>query len=780
MSTLSALPVELTDTGLMFHPVTAANFVALTLSPEYVDNYRYVHAGTVKYTGAWVAGAVSPAAMRNIPSHIQALSPLVYTLTTQAIGSVGSVGQIRAAHVLGISSLPSVAGKSYWSMAANGNAGSGSLLGAVTFTGGDFSGTDMFGVATNARYGGYARTANHRTSNLGSWSVGCWVKNTAWATTIEGVMGEFSQSGTPVWELTMLGNGSVRLTAGQIPVGYTQNQISVSVPIDTTKQWHHFVVTIDAHAMVGNEDYGTINLYVDGILVIQETLRGALSSQGPLSALVFGSTPNLIASGTKTMTIREGFYVPSLLSGEQVSKTFAYKLSHNKGVGAENQLWSASYVSTSGDIQEPITNDWLMDKSDTNAVYVNFRQFEATDRVSLKLLDMSTRQLRVLVPKSYDSGWLSSVPTFPFNHGLQDVPSSVSLLLESSPGSFTTLDNSFYLAWNSTQFTGSVTALNGLSISPTRRMRIIAVHAAHPVNIEQQLAGIAQPGLMSAGDQHISGNKWWAGNLLPETDNLYDLGSLTNRWKSVHVGPGSLVVHGDPGFDAWAFKNQAGVFKLENQTTNESAFEVGADGKMVAHGISGPGTIPVGAVIATFPHMTGAYVCANLPQAGGDALGFVLCQGTLVERTIGSGQTIANGQVVPLINDDAFLAGSTVSTGAQVGANSKTISVSATMPTHTHDLGDNGAAAISPGYGGNQLYFGGRFLSIPSSYMSNFTYEVTGSYSGRVGYAVSNTFGTCLYGKTEGMTASAPTISSTGSNDVRPKYISAVYIMRVK
>ncbi|MBI2600974.1 hypothetical protein HYW42_03395 [Candidatus Daviesbacteria bacterium] len=36
-----------------------------------------------------------------------------------------------------------------------------------------------------------------------------------------------------------------------------------------------------------------------------------------------------------------------------------------------------------------------------------------------------------------------------------------------------------------------------------------------------------------------------AGNIGPNVDNSYDLGSTSNRWRTLHVGPGSVVVHND-------------------------------------------------------------------------------------------------------------------------------------------------------------------------------------------------------------------------------------------
>ena len=41
------------------------------------------------------------------------------------------------------------------------------------------------------------------------------------------------------------------------------------------------------------------------------------------------------------------------------------------------------------------------------------------------------------------------------------------------------------------------------------------------------------------------------GNIIPQQDNTWDLGSTTLRWKTLHVGPGSVVVHNDTTNTAW-------------------------------------------------------------------------------------------------------------------------------------------------------------------------------------------------------------------------------------
>ncbi|MBI2620950.1 hypothetical protein HYW61_01860, partial [candidate division WWE3 bacterium] len=47
------------------------------------------------------------------------------------------------------------------------------------------------------------------------------------------------------------------------------------------------------------------------------------------------------------------------------------------------------------------------------------------------------------------------------------------------------------------------------------------------------------------GTANIAGALTTTGNIVPNTDNTYDLGTTSLRWKTLHVGPASLVVHND-------------------------------------------------------------------------------------------------------------------------------------------------------------------------------------------------------------------------------------------
>lgn len=201
-------------------------------------------------------------------------------------------------------------------------------------------------------------------------------------------------------------------------------------------------------------------------------------------------------------------------------------------------------------------------------------------------------------------------------------------------------------------------------------------------------------------------------------------------------------------------------------------------------------SIPLGGVIATFPNLTGAYQCAATTIA--DAEGFVLCNG----QTISDAQCPMNGVVVPNINDDVFLMGSTTA-GTAGGANTLnlehthplSVSGSVTMPAHTHTLNNYGGAKgrEASGYSGGvdiwmdrhgPAYSGGDDYLITN--VNNILSASGGSYPFTMG----------LTGRTDAITATAPSVgfTSTGTSgnglsptqDIRPKYISAVYLMRVK
>lgn len=238
----------------------------------------------------------------------------------------------------------------------------------------------------------------------------------------------------------------------------------------------------------------------------------------------------------------------------------------------------------------------------------------------------------------------------------------------------------------------------------------------------------------------------------------------------------------------------------------------------------GPGVLPLGAVVATFPSLTGAYACAATTAA--DANGFVQCAG----QTIADVTSPMNGAVIPNLNNNAFIMGNLTS-GTAGGANTKTLN-SSELPSHSHTinhghsntfaLSGSGTAASGThthtiahvhqaGYRSSSVY---RMQSSRASSTLSFTTGAAGvvqnvsqffDLSGSI-VAYGEVFGgtDALYtaGATDdsGNAASSGTPSATvtltgavtshtGSSgstgdgfafDMRPSYITARYVMRVK
>jgi hypothetical protein len=190
----------------------------------------------------------------------------------------------------------------------------------------------------------------------------------------------------------------------------------------------------------------------------------------------------------------------------------------------------------------------------------------------------------------------------------------------------------------------------------------------------------------------------------------------------------------------------------------------------------GPGSIPVGSVIATFPNLTGAYECAATTIA--DANGFVKCNG----QKLADALSPMNGDVIPNINNSVFLMGSTTA-GSIGGANTinfahtHSLSVTASFPDHNHNLSSSHAGAT--------VHISTNFIWMDAA---GPVYTLNSRYNPPGGGVVApvGTNGAGLYGRTENSN-STPTITSTGTSgvnltttDIRPKYISAVYLMRVR
>lgn len=115
---------------------------------------------------------------------------------------------------------------------------------------------------------------------------------------------------------------------------------------------------------------------------------------------------------------------------------------------------------------------------------------------------------------------------------------------------------------------------------------------------------------------------------------------------------------------------------------------------------SGCGIVPLGAVLATFPNLTGAYVCTATTTP--DINGYVLCQG----QTIVTNDDGITG-VIPPIHNSVFLMGNTVAGTAAEGSNSRTLTTTE-LPAHDHNMNHTHGIFISDNQNGyhNHTYSG--------------------------------------------------------------------------
>ena len=198
---------------------------------------------------------------------------------------------------------------------------------------------------------------------------------------------------------------------------------------------------------------------------------------------------------------------------------------------------------------------------------------------------------------------------------------------------------------------------------------------------------------------------------------------------------------------------------------------------------TGHGIVPIGAIVAINPNLTGAYSTSSIAQA--DTNGWVLCRGqTIVDVT-----SPMNGETIPNLSDDRFIMGAETA-GATGGENLKVL-VTANLPAHTHGMAhdhDMQHDHYSVYNGATDDFWTSTTRNNPTVATgvldgdSNYTLKKANSYSSSY---TSNSWlgGTSDASRSRTGGSSTSNTGSTGSGtgfDNRPKYLSVVYIMRIR
>ena len=525
LSTLAGSPTNVTGSALYLYPVTVANMVMTSVAPESTDGSRYLYLADfiADATPVWAATNWFTAPKRSYQLPLKYVSPITYTLAPQVVGSVGSAAQISQGHVLTIDSFPSVlANVSFWSLAANLTDGNTTNNRALSGTVSSYATPGLFGTDTAAVLVNNALTRSDAffipASNTTPFAAAGWFKFTNWKpASQQAILMVGSAGSNNSWEMHLNTDGSLTVQASTSSASAYDKTLNIANPNFAAASYHHLAVVFNGTTLLA---------YVDGRLV---------GSVACAAVRVPSIGSFAVGSGSTSMTVREVMYnTATLYVDEDIRKLAAYRVDHNKNTAAINQRWAAGRVRADGEISEEMGDEsWMVDKTNANKLYVDFSDINPLDMVYLKLYDETGTAVSVLPTKTFDTGWMTAQPTGNITHGLPDVPGSVVLQYEAITGEYTFLNINDYLSWNSTVLKPDLAAFGLLTISASHKWRIIASLGAFAIGL--QTASLSQSGIVSLADQHFAGNKFFQGNITPEVDNTYNLGSPSAQWASAYA-----------------------------------------------------------------------------------------------------------------------------------------------------------------------------------------------------------------------------------------------------
>jgi hypothetical protein len=164
------------------------------------------------------------------------------------------------------------------------------------------------------------------------------------------------------------------------------------------------------------------------------------------------------------------------------------------------------------------------------------------------------------------------------------------------------------------------------------------------------------------------------GNIVPTTDNTFDLGSPTNMWKDIYVGPGSLYVNGQK-----VLQDESGAIVVSADINENLGLRTSGSGN-IEFDPTGTGSINIkGPVVVE--------AGANFSSADGNGIGFSngLKSDTLTSRNTDTDLSLsANGTGKVYLNDNAEVNGNLV-----VGGNLTVSGTTTTVNSETISLADN-------------------------------------------------------------------------------------------
>ena len=315
----------------------------------------------------------------------------VYKSEAQTIGTVGSVGQIKAGHTLTTLSFPSptlsVDKLAFWNLtnisdsSAQTSCSSGAAACDLTnsATAVTFAGTNILGASTAAVFGGasYLRSTdallNPGATASTPFAMGGWFSATNWASSTQTLF----RQGIDYTHLSYgVEIGSAGLWCATSSNGTSDTDSIAYPPANTFTSWHHVVFMFD----------GTYSkCYLDGKLVGTAKPTTIFSSAGFL-AFNIGARAN---GGDRFFTgsAQDIFFINGYaLTDDDIMKLKSTKLTHSANILAKRQRWDFYHYLAGTSPASELKYLWY-DPSDSNNLFVDFGSLGATDKVDITLYD---------------------------------------------------------------------------------------------------------------------------------------------------------------------------------------------------------------------------------------------------------------------------------------------------------------------------------------------------------------------------------------------------------
>lgn len=411
------------------------------------------------------------------------VSPVAFRLAKQAIGSVGSAGQVKAGHYLDAKSFPAdipLATTYWWNFQGNGNDGSGhgktlGTIGSISYGASDIKGASGSPIVNASGY--YERLTdsdvNQTSTSLASAG---WFYLSDWQSASQ-VLFVHGQDATDC-RLTVSVSGGV-LSASFANSSATSYDLSLSVSTATIPNgaWAHVAVTYD----YANT---TATLYINGQYATSGTIaniRAATLANLDIGAN-YGGTLGLVGASVNAFLHLYGY----ALTAADVRKLASYRYDHAKNIQPQFQEWSGNvYEASKGTCNQDIS--WLVAKEDPNSVFWEFVDAASTDQVDLALADGSL-SAHVVSANNFDHTY-TSAPSFPIAHGLGDV--FLPVILQQLPDlTWEPVDAQGYLTVTATQLDGDLAPLFTAGAVAVRVLGALANPATAIVKATADQAGL--------------------------------------------------------------------------------------------------------------------------------------------------------------------------------------------------------------------------------------------------------------------------------------------------